>query len=256
MDLSDYPNFSFRLAILIVLLASLLPSPVRAQSKSNRNLLLNGDFSKGSGDQPDEWRTEAWINKPDSFGTTWIHPEKGPYELKVNNLKPNDGRWQQSLSLTPGWYQLSADIRAEAVGPRETGASMSVMEDGIMSEEVRGPTFQHVSLFLRIGGTGADIDVALRVGGYGSLNTGRAFFRNARLVKIDSLPRDAQHVFDLAAIRQQEAPEPKGSPLSLVITFMLLAGTAWLGWRLYGEGRLFAPTPDDSVPRAERRRRR
>ncbi len=254
MDLPGHSSVSARLTILIALLFALVSSPVRAES--NRNLLLNGDFSKGSGDQPDEWRTEAWINKPDSFQATWIHPENGPHELEANNLQANDGRWQQSLSLSPGWYELSADIRAEGIGPKETGATMSVMEDGIMSAEVRGPTFQHVSLYLRVGGTGADIDVALRVGGYGSLNVGRAFFRNARLVKIDTLPRDAQHVFDLAAIRQQETPEPKGSPISLVLTFIVLAVAAWVGWRLFGEDRVFAPTRDAADSRRSERRRR
>ncbi len=257
MELSHHSSAYLRLTILIAVLIALTWSPVRAQSNSNRNLLLNGDFSKGSGDQPDEWRTEAWINKPDSFQTTWIHPENGPYELEVNNLQANDGRWQQSLSLNPGWYELSADIRAEEIGPKETGVTMSVMEDGIMSEEVRGPTFQHVSLYLRVGGNGADIDVALRVGGYGSLNVGRGFFRNARLLKIDTLPRDAQHVYDLAAIRQQETPQPKGSPISLVLVFIALAVAAWVGWRLFGEDRVLAPTREDSdAPRSERRRRR
>lgn len=255
MDLVGHSSVSIRLSILFAVLIGLVSLPVHAES--SRNLLPNGDFGKGSGDQPDEWRTEAWINKPDAFQATWIHPENGPRELEINNMQANDARWEQSLSLTPGWYELSADIRAEGIGPNETGATMSVMEDGIMSAEVRDPTFQHVSIYLRVGGTGADIDVALRVGGYGSLNVGRGFFRNAQLVKIDALPRDAQHVFDLAAIRQQATPIPKGSTISLVLTFVALAAAAWVGWRLFGEGRVFAPARDASdLRRSERRRRR
>ena len=53
--------------------------------------------------------------------------------MEVDNLQANDGRWMQPLTVPPGWYQLSVDVRTENVGTKESGASMSVMEDGIMS---------------------------------------------------------------------------------------------------------------------------
>ena len=201
------------------------------------NLLQNGNFAKGSEDQPDEWRTEAWINKPDAFVCHWHPPQNGaPGELEVNNLQANDGRWMQPLSLGPGWYQLSADIRTENVGLKEDGASISIMEDGIMSAEIRGTTgWQRVSLYLKVSGKGADVDVALRVGGFASLNTGRAFFRNATLVAVDAPPANAAPTFDLASIRKEAAPVPLGKHWSMVLTFALLIAIACLGWFLYGD---------------------
>src|ERR1035437_9699901 len=90
-----------------------------------KNLLLNGDFAKGSEDQPDLWRTEAWINKPDAFVAHWhSYPDK-PSELEVDNLQADDGRWMQSLTVQPGWYQLSVDLRTENVGAKESGATIS-----------------------------------------------------------------------------------------------------------------------------------
>ena len=202
-----------------------------------QNLLQNGNFAKGSEDQPDEWRTEAWINKPDAFVCHWHPPQNGsPGELEVNNLQANDGRWMQPLSLGPGWYQLSAEIRTENVGAKEDGASISIMEDGIMSPEVRGTAgWQRVSLYLKVGGKGADVDVALRIGGFASLNTGRAFFRNATLVSIDAPPPNAAPTFDLTSIRKEAAPVPQGSRWSLVLTFAVLIVIAYLGWRMFGD---------------------
>ncbi|MBV8135646.1 MAG: hypothetical protein JO121_08415 [Deltaproteobacteria bacterium] len=200
------------------------------------NLLLNGDLAKGSEQQPDNWRTEAWVNEPAAFGYTWIHPQNEvPGQLEVNAIKPNDARWMQSLTLAPGWYHFSAEVRTENVGSKETGATISIMEDGAMSPDIRGTTgWQTVGLYLQVGGSGADIEVALRVGGFGSLNSGRAFFRNVRAEKITSPPPGATPVYDLTAIRKASEPQPVGHPVTLWATFVVLALVAYYGWRLFG----------------------
>jgi hypothetical protein len=118
------------------------------------------------------------------------------------------------------------------------------MEDGVMSPELHGTSdWQRVTLYLKVGGKGADIDVAMRIGGFGSLNTGKAFYRNASLIKIDAPPPNATPTYDLDAIRQTAAPVPIGSPISLVFTFAVLAGIAWAGWRIFGDDdfRIFKP---------------
>jgi dolichyl-phosphate-mannose-protein mannosyltransferase len=230
------PGLLFAVFFCAILAAGIA---VPRAAEAAQNLLINGDFAKGSQDQPDLWRTEAWINSPEAFHGHW-HPspngDNALNELEVDNLHANDGRWMQSVTLAPGWYQLSVDIRTEDVGAKETGATISVMEDGIMSPDIHGTTpWQRVTLFLKVGGHGADVDVALRVGGFGSLNSGRAFFRNATLERIDALPPNATPTYDLQVVRQQAAPSPKGSPISLVLTFALLGTIAWVGWRIYGD---------------------
>ncbi len=52
-----------------------------------KNLLLNADFAKGSEDQPDSWRTEAWINSPEAFQTHWHQYSDKPSEMEVDNLQ-------------------------------------------------------------------------------------------------------------------------------------------------------------------------
>jgi dolichyl-phosphate-mannose-protein mannosyltransferase len=242
-------------AIFLCAMLVAAPAPARADS-AQKNLLLNGDFSKGSEDQPDSWRTEAWINNPESFQTHWHSYTDKPCELEVDNLKPNDGRWMQPLTLAPGWYQLSVDIRTEDVGTKESGATISVMEDGIMSPELHGTSdWQRVTLYLKVSGHGADVDVALRIGGFGSLNSGKAFFRNASLVKIEAPPPNATPTYDLQAIRKQAAPVPIGSPISLAFTYALLAAFAWAGWRIFGDDdfRIFKPLRNAMAGRSRKR---
>lgn len=240
---------SARLRIISVAIIAIALLAVAPRAIASGELLLNGDLSKGSGGQPDVWRTEAWINEPSAVTFNWTRPPGGgPGELEVNNLKPDDARWMESLSLTPGWYYFSAEIRTENVASQNTGATISVMEDGIVSQDLKGTTnWTRVGFYLKVGKKGADIEVALRVGGFASLNTGHAFFRNASAIEVAGPPAGVQQIYDLDTIRKAAEPTPIGSPISLVLTYLLLIGIAYAGWYV------FALEPP-KISRAEARR--
>ena len=242
-----------RYALMVCAAAILVVVPALSARATAANLILNGDLAKGSEQQPDDWRTEAWVNEPAAFAYTWIHPQNEvPGQLEVNAIKPNDARWMQSLTLAPGWYHLSAEVRTENVGTKETGATISIMEDGAMSPDIRGTTgWQTVGLYLQVGGSGADVEVALRVGGYGSLNSGRAFFRDVHAEKITSPPPGATPVYDLTAIRKASQPQPVGHPVTLWASFVVLALVAYYGWRLFGSEEP-APAVAQAAPRKVR----
>jgi hypothetical protein len=234
--------------------AALAESPT-----AGRNLLSNGDFSHGSGKSPDNWRTGGWKEEPSVTSYDWLHSSGSEPELIVNNLQANDARWLQTLSLGPGWYYIGAEAHTEDVPSNAAGASVSLDEDGINSPDIHGiGDWQRLGFYLKVGPHGADIDVALRLGGFGSLNTGRAFFRKASAVKIDALPAAASPVFDLSAIRRGLAAPPVGKPWTLAAAFVLLAVLGIVGWNIYGAAELApakAQTSPPLLPRAERRRR-
>jgi len=223
------------------------------------NLLSNGDFAHGSGKSPDLWRTGGWNESPAFTSYDWLHSEGSEPELIVNNLQPNDARWLQTLTLGPGWYYVGAEARTEEVPPTATGASVSLDEDSINSPDLHGASdWQSIGLYFKVGVHGADVDVALRLGGFGSLNTGHAFFRKARVVKLDALPANAAPAFDLTAVRRSLVAPPMGKPWTLAAAFVLLAILAVIGWKIYGADEL-APAPARAEPppaqsRGERRR--
>jgi len=232
-----------------------------AQVPAGPNLLSNGDFATGSGKSPDNWRTGGWNEAPTVTNYDWLHSAGSEPELVVNNLQANDARWLQTLTLGPGWYYVGVEARTEDVSSNAAGASVSLDEDGINSLDLHGAAdWQQLGLYLKVGAHGADVDVALRLGGFGSLNTGHAFFRKARVVKLDALPANAAPVFDLSAVRRSLVAPPVGKPWTLVAVFVLLAIAAAIGWIIYGADDL-APAPSKSLPppsmpRGERRRRR
>jgi dolichyl-phosphate-mannose-protein mannosyltransferase len=222
---------------------------------TEKNLLLNPDLSRGAGNSPDHWRTEGWDQRPSVTNYKWIAPAGGALGvLEVESSEPNDARWMQGLSLGPGWYYVVAEIRTEGVPSDQTGASISLLEDGITSLELKGTTqWSKQGFYLKVGHYGADIEVALRLGGYGSLNKGRAFFRNPSLVPVSAPPQGAEHVFDLAQIRKASETPPVGKPWTLAAVFILLGAVAAVGWRFFGEATLHPVVVVEEKPKEVRK---
>jgi len=223
-----------RWLIPAVLAAAILLVPSRARAE--KNLLTNGDLSRGSGDSVDGWRTDAWILTPGTTDYHWIAPQSGhPGQVEIVTHRDNDARWTQQVSLGPGWYYISAEVRAEGVLPFFTGANVSVLEDGIFSDDIkRDSDWRRLGLYLKVGPHGADVDVALRLGGYLNLTRGHVFFRDAKVIRIAAPPPGATRVYDLLQVRKQETTEPIGRPWSLIAVFMLIALGAALGWWMLG----------------------
>jgi hypothetical protein len=238
-------------AILFVIFAVWLSGAFPAFSSDvDKPLLNNGDFARGSGDSCDGWRTDGWIQSPDTTIYTW-HPAEldKPAELEVNTLHDNDARWVQTITLSQGWYYLSVQARTENVSKYFVGATISILEDGIMSADLKEThDWQRIGLYLRVGPQGGDVDVALRLGGYMNLTRGRALFRDASVIRVAGPPAGELHVFDLEQIRKSEVAGPIGQTWSLVAVFLVLFAWAAAGWWAFGT--TFAPP----VPARSRRR--
>ena len=222
-----------RLASLGALVAAVYILGVAKNALCVGNLLVNGDFSRGSGSSVDQWRTEAWNQAPEYTRYSWTHPARGGGEVSVENTKPNDARYLQNLTLGPGWYRFSVMARTQQVGVGAQGATLSIMEDGVASADLRGTqNWQRLLFYLKIPARGSDVEVGCRLGGYSSLNTGHAFFRDAEAIQVAS-PGDDGPRFDLASIRKAANGLPIGHLWSLVATLTLLAGLVVFGWMTF-----------------------
>jgi hypothetical protein len=223
---------------LAALMLGLILAPTAALA-AERNLLNNGDFTHGTGTSCDGWRTDAWVMSPTATEFTWIQPVGNePAQLEVNTLHDNDARWLQTLPLNAGWYYFSVEARTEKILPFFTGATISLLEDSIMSANLKGTNnWTKLGFYLRVGPKGGDVDVALRVGGFMNLNRGKAFFRHASVVRVSGPPPGDEHVFDLEQIRKDEVTGPIGQTWSLVAMFVAFIVLAAIGWRLFSADR-------------------
>ena len=112
------PWSSPRSLMAIAILAILFLAAAGPSFAAKDNLLENGDFSRGSGNSVDEWRNDAWILTAGTTDYRWIRPKNGqPGEIVVATHLDNDARWVQQLSLGPGWYYISAEVRTVGVLP-------------------------------------------------------------------------------------------------------------------------------------------
>ena len=225
-------------AIVVLLATTLLVGPRGARAASV-NLLNNGDFTHGSGSSCDGWRVDAWVLAPTATEFTWIRPVgREPGELEIDTRHDNDARWEQTVALDPGWYYFSVEARTEKILPFFIGATISVLEDSIMSADLKRTNgWTRLGFYLRVGPKGGDVDVALRIGGFMNLNRGKAFFRHASVVQVSGPPPGEQHVFDLEQIRKDEVVGPIGQTWSLVAAFIVFILIGLFGWTLFSENR-------------------
>ncbi len=223
---------SLRARLLAMLAMSLIvagimasPAPAIAQ-----NLLRNGDFSEGAGNQPSYWYPDDWIDLP---ATTfkWIPPLGGePGILVIENQVENAADWSQSLHLDPGWYYVGAEIKASCEDHRRvlSGAFVTLKDLGIATGDLRpSEDWQDAAFYLEVGSGGAQVQVRLRLVCFAGYPKGRASFRSASVVKVDPPPHEARQ-FQLDRFRNHFG----GKRWSLLLLAASLAIGAIAGWMI------------------------
>jgi hypothetical protein len=209
-----------------------------AKAFADDNIIANPDLTKGKGAAPEGWTSEGWISTPDASTYKWDQGAGGG-QLQISSAKGNDARWIQNLHISPGWYYFTADLRSENVADNNTGASIGLMEDGVISQQLHGTRdWTKVGFYLKAGEHGADIVLDCRLGGFASLNTGKMACRNFKGIKVQSPPDNDTPRYDLDVIRNGGTPPPPAGgganvALPLALAILVLAGLFY--WRRYGK---------------------
>ena len=154
-----FVSFAARALILTIAVLAILTGP--AEAVTANPIVINGDLTQGTGSIPTAWQSHAWI--PDGSTFSW-EQAAGAGELRVVSAKANDAYWIQHLELAAGWYHFSAQLRTSQVGAQNTGASLSLLQDWVSSEELHGTQdWQTVEFYLKVGADGASVDLACRL---------------------------------------------------------------------------------------------
>lgn len=158
------------------------------------NLLDNPDFLElDEEDLPVDWYTDAYILEPGY--TIFTHSEgdpEHPMAVVIQNIGENDARFAQTVEVEPeSLYLLSGYVKAENVEGGH-GANLSVEGIYAFSEKYYDTDgqWQYIEYY---GETGPDQDyltVFARLGGYSGVSTGKAYFADLSLKKVDSIPGD------------------------------------------------------------------
>jgi len=197
------------------------------------NLLYNASFEEVDGDgAPDGWIEGKWY-WDSGVSTLSLSNEaySGEHSVMVYSAGENDARYTQTVTVEPdSWYRLSCMVKAEGCSVGRNGAGVSIENTFVSSEYVYDTAGEWVKLTL-YGKTGADqnyMTIMARIGGYGSLNVGRAYFDDIELVRLKSLPSDAAYVSFAtnkpSSAKDEEAEETDGGTKSIRMTFALSIG--------------------------------
>lgn len=211
------------------------------------NLLQNPGFEQKS----EQWTADSWISGQEGsrFMAEQGEARSGSGYLILENRVANDAKWVQKVKVeAEAYYRFSAWLKAEGADPELTGANVSVLGTTATSEhyhETNGE-WTYVELIGKTGREQTEMKVALRLGGYGSLNQGKAYFDDASLVKLEQAPENTAVVsFEPEQTGSAAAdPDSASSRVSLVpplvfsLLFFILFTVIYLAWINKEEARL------------------
>ena len=227
-------KWSIMAAALALVLAAcavvFLAQKEREQPVTPGNLLENGDFSAVTDGMPDHWNTGMWVT---SAGASYLEAATaadGTTAALVENVAANDARFEQTVSVRGNaTYRLTARVMAEGCDTEELGANVSFLGVYGTSEDVHDTdgAWETLTLYAHTGKGQKEATVCVRLGGYGSEATGRAWFTDVCLEQVEEAPVGA-FVLDLSTPEPQKEPAQTDGGKGAVIPGLLAAAAAYL----------------------------
>lgn len=215
-------------SLLTALAAVLL---LASGARASTELVKNGLLTEGADGKPASWRTDGYAADASRYAWT-VDPTTGLGVLAIDSEKPNDARWVQQVPVSPNtWYQVSGWLRAEDVGAQAMGVYLSVLDTFYNSRDLRGTAaWQPVSFWVKTGSIDTSLQIACRVGGYSSLNTGRGWCTGISLLAAGTPRAGDAFVFGGTA-PGGDGSGSDGLPLARGVAVLVVVGILLLVWR-------------------------
>ena len=196
------------------------------------SLIANGDFSILEDGQPKGWSTGMWVTSAGASYLEAVTLDDGTTAALVENAASNDARFEQTVAVRENTtYKLTARVMAEGCGVETKGANVSFSGIYGTSRDVHDTNgqWETLTLYGRTGKGQKEVTVMVRLGGYGSENTGKAWFTDVSLEQVETVPV-GETVLDLATpapSKKTETSEPKTAK-DMSIPLLLGAAAVYL----------------------------
>lgn len=175
------------MTIMLLQVIFFISIPVYAQAE---NISRNPGFENAL--KESDWSHYIW-DKSDGIteitvDTTVRHT--GEKSLMIRNVSSNDARMRQEIPVSGNrYYKLTCWVKTDNVGMDNTGANLSIEGLTDISEDIRGTSdWTLVTLFGKTKVDQKSFALTLGLGGYGSLNTGKAWFDDVNVEELDTAP--------------------------------------------------------------------
>lgn len=189
---------------ILVCLLALLAMGIPAAAKPS-NLLKNSDFESTENlTQPKHWQLDCWLPGA-SAGLTQSKVYDGKYALVLQSDFANDCRMIQTVKVKGNQvYRFSGWVATEGVPEGQYGANLCVMGEFVRSEGVNATTdWRPLELVFRTYPGQKEVTLGVRLGFYGSINTGKVYFDGLKLEPVDNWG---------LAYQQIDPPQPQPQP--------------------------------------------
>jgi len=159
------------------------------------NLLENGSFEElDRNGMPIGWNRDAY-HMDEGYTLFAVDEEDstdGSYSVSIQNVGENDARYSQTVSVEPeSLYCFSGFIRTENVESGH-GANLSIEGLYTFSECVHDTSdgWKYIEWYGETGPEQTSVTLYARLGGYSGESTGKAWFDDLSLEKVDEYPGD------------------------------------------------------------------
>ena len=166
------------LAVVLLIVLLLLPAATMAAE----NLLPPWDFDADPA-LPKGWVQAAWYEGMDEYAVLYDATRQA---VCIRNYVDNDARLAYTATVKADTcYTLSCLVKTEDV-ERGVGANVSVTDTLAVSEGISGTQdWQRLTLTGRTGKEQTELTVCVRIGGYGELSAGSAWFKDFALYEVE-----------------------------------------------------------------------
>ncbi len=229
-----------RWLILICLLALLgMARPVTAKPV---NLLKNSNFeSVGSHDQPKYWQLDYWMPGA-SVSLTQSKVYDGKYALVIQSETENDCRMIQRVKVKGDQvYRFSGWVATEGIPEGQYGANLCVMGGFVRSEGINATTgWRPLELVFRTYPGQKEVTLGVRLGFFGSTNTGKVYFDGLQLEQVSNWglayqqidpPQSQPHQLTDSGSKASTEKTFADSwfyPVLIILLYLLLLAGLWL----------------------------
>lgn len=202
---------------------------VAPRAEAARELVRNPLLSQGKAGKPLHWKAEGYRMEPEVTEFRWSVDDEKIGVMEINNKIANDARYVQTVVVSPDtWYRVTGWVKSENVGSTNMGVYISVMGTFHNSRDLRGTVnWQPLGFWAKTGSLETKLQIACRIGGYSSLNTGRGWCTGISVTAAGSPEPAKQYVYGSTAGQQVSS----GAFGIQAIAVLVVLGLLLLIWR-------------------------
>jgi Gpi18-like mannosyltransferase len=179
---------------LTVISVMLWGNSITRAAELNNNLIVNPSFELIEDGMPVGWILDVWNQDPAATKAHAVtlredlmaNVYSGDASVVIENTLPNDAKWVQKVVVKPKTtYRLAAWVKVADASKTTKGANVSTLNVIETSKDWTDTVgrWQMVELYGKTGSKQDELHVMVRLGGYGSLNTGKVWIDDVSLVE-------------------------------------------------------------------------